>query len=97
MKDKRVHQNVEQIQGSKAKLTNTPDLLFSDEKITNSEEPQSKTVFIKNSSEEFTRFGVRNVPKEFLTHLSQQKRPSKATNAFANVEENGLLESNSGF
>ena len=52
---------------------------------------------IKNSPEEYARFGVQNVPKEFLTRLSQQKRPSKATNAFANVDENDLLEFNSAY
>ena len=68
---------------------------FSDEKVKKSEKSHTRTVFIKNSPEEFRRFGVKNVPKEFFTHLKQQRRPSKASDAFANVEETDLIEFNS--
>ncbi len=37
-----------------------------------------RTIIIKNTPEEFSRFGVKNVPKEFLTHLKEQQRNSKS-------------------
>jgi hypothetical protein len=37
-----------------------------------------RTIIIKNTPEELSRFGVKNVPKEFLTHLKEQQRNSKS-------------------
>jgi hypothetical protein len=55
------------------------DLLFSDA-ATGGRESASpvRTVVIKNTPEDFARFGVTNVPEDFLSHLVQQDRPAKA-------------------
>ena len=49
------------------------DLEFSD-----SPSPTTRTVIIKNTPEDFAKFGVTNVPRELFTHLTQQERTSKA-------------------
>ena len=50
-----------------------------DEIIPLSEKPQIRTFIIKNSQKEFAKFGVKNIPKEFLVHLREQRRHTKAT------------------
>merc|ERR1711860_294445 len=37
-----------------------------------------KTVIIKNTAKDFARFGVKNVPKDLLSHLKEQARSAKA-------------------
>ena len=49
-----------------------------EKKSANDDSSGVRTIVIKNTPEEFARFGVKNVPKEFFTHLKEQQRNSKS-------------------
>ena len=71
-------QNTNKLPENTSEEKRSPEFLFTDDKIINERKPQIKTVIIKNSKTEFAKFGVKNVPREFLNHLPEQRRPTKS-------------------
>ena len=71
-------QNTNKLPENTSEEKRSPEFLFTDDKIINERKPQIKTVIIKNSKTEFAKFGVKNVPREFLNHLPEQR--TKKTN-----------------